>query len=145
MAAENEDPEWLKDALAHRGDPNLVNVGNRFYPGQTPLFDAVNRGRVENMRLLVKAGANVNHQSARGERVLYFAHNQTYEIVLMLLEAGAAYKYPGFDLVEWMNLDIGNDLFRWDDKGKEWFNKTKSFLEKKGERFDEPPTKKAVK
>jgi ankyrin repeat protein len=140
LAAEEEDPFWIREALAHGGNANLVNTGNRFAPGKTTLFYAISEGRVENVKLLIAAGADVNHQSQHMGRPLGQAQGSTFEIVLLLLEAGAEYRHGSYDLVENMNRTIRNDLVAVgrSEKSIEAFYKTMKFLEKKGEKFDRP-------
>lgn len=64
QAAREQVPIWLELALKHGANPNLVNKGNIYYPNETQLFYAVATGSIDNVRLLLKAGADPNH---RGE------------------------------------------------------------------------------
>ena len=84
-------------ALKHGGDPNALNMGNRYSPNSTPLFYAlyhkhlyIESGRVRKVELLISAGANINHQDAEGGTPLRrAAESGAYEIVLRLLLEGA--------------------------------------------------------
>lgn len=134
LAAAEENPEWLREALDHGAQANLLNTGHRTVPNQTPLFFAISNGRTDNVRMLIKANADVNHASKSG-RPLDDAVNQDFEIVLLLLEAGAEYKYDGFGLVESMKLDLKNGLVGRSERSKSWFQKTMKFLEDKGAQF----------
>lgn len=136
IAAEDEDSFWLREALAHGGKPNLENVGNRHFPGQTPLFFAIWKSRDENASLLINAGADVNHESEKSGRPVDLAMGQSYRIVFLLLDAGAEYRYQKFDLVEMMNLRIRNGSIGTNVEKQKWFNKTMELLEKKGVKFD---------
>jgi ankyrin repeat protein len=89
-AAAAADSIWLAEALAHGGDPNAPNTGNRYYPNSTPIFYAIDARRIENAKLLIKAGADVNHIDGHGEILLRHAFlGGRTETVIDLLEAGA--------------------------------------------------------
>jgi ankyrin repeat protein len=62
-AAKEEDSYWLAQALKHKGNPNLVNAGNRNSPGETPIFYAITNQRTENAKLLIAAKADLNHKN----------------------------------------------------------------------------------
>ncbi len=89
-AAMDQDSRFLRRALESGGDPNLVNVGNRYHITSTPLFYAIGQGRMENVRLLVAAGANVhqqedNHATPLSEALIH----GNFEIAMLLIKAGA--------------------------------------------------------
>lgn len=77
-AAEEPDPFWLRLALEHGANPNLINTGHPYFPNQTPLYYAIAAfslgqggslpmsGRIESVRLLIGAGADLNHKDASG-------------------------------------------------------------------------------
>jgi ankyrin repeat protein len=89
-AAAADDCFWLAEALAHGGDPNAPNTGNRHYPGSTPIFYAAYARKPENARLLIKAGANLNHVDDHGQMLLRRAlYSAPIEMLVDLLEAGA--------------------------------------------------------
>ncbi len=129
IAAEKQDAFWLREALAHGGDPNLQNKGNPHFPGQTPLFFALWERRPENVRMLLEAGSDVNHVSAKSGRPLDIAMSRTYQLVLMLLEAGADYKRPGFSLLERTKLRLAANIDRAEEQV--WLRRTIEFLEAK--------------
>jgi ankyrin repeat protein len=98
-----EDSLYLQEALAHGGDPDLLNKGNRSSPGRTPLFEAVaihtsvrdpiSLSHPENVRLLIASGADVNHKNDKGTTPLSLAAEcGQYEAMFMLLEAGADFR-----------------------------------------------------
>lgn len=138
LVPEEADPVWLRQALAHGGNPNLENTGNPFYPGQTPLFFAIRERHRENVTMLIVAGSDVNHQSKKSGRPLDVAMSRSWEFVLLLLEGGAKYKYGQFDLTRWMGYDLRDKLQGMREEEKPWFHKTKEFLEKQGEEFKRP-------
>jgi uncharacterized protein len=94
-----KDSWWLKLALENGADPNLVNVG-RGSPGQgTPLRFAINSsprdeelGALENVKLLVEHGADINKPDRYNAYPLSRAISQNkFNIMLYLLDQGADY------------------------------------------------------
>jgi ankyrin repeat protein len=87
-----DSPEALKLAIAFGGDPNL-RTGVRAVYGDcspTPIFDAVNSRKLENLRILIKAGANLEARNSFDHTPLLDAACICYyDVVLFLLEAGA--------------------------------------------------------
>jgi ankyrin repeat protein len=90
-AAMNEDIWWLQTVLQHGGNPNFVSSVER----ATPIFPAINAGlpvspRIEHVRLLIKAGANLEARNYSGDTpALYAAYTHDYQVVYELLKAGA--------------------------------------------------------
>ena len=107
QAAREDDPYWLRTALAHGEDPNVINERNPYYPNSTPIFYAISKERPVNAKILVEAGANINHQDGFGETPLRKAAGTgVYETVVLLLEAGAdpyLADRHGYSLVNWFN------------------------------------------
>jgi ankyrin repeat protein len=136
LSAREKDSSWLREALAHGGKPNLENTGNQFYPGKTPLFGALEERQTENVRLLIDAGADVNHRSKKSGQPLDVAMSRSFELVYVLLERGV--QYEAGDFADSMNLSLRNNLSGVEEKDKVWFHKTIEWLEKKGSRFDRP-------
>ena len=95
-AAMKEDPWWLRLALEHGADPNLVNTGTGATSEGTPLMYAITGipdALIENVKLLVEYGADIDKPDRYGCPPLLIAANQTkLEIVLYLLDAGADYR-----------------------------------------------------
>ncbi|BDA77553.1 hypothetical protein LPTSP3_g04830 [Leptospira kobayashii] len=95
-AASARDTRVLKLLLAHGGNPNIegkgkISSGTITY---TPLLNASKRGRLENVKLLVKVGADIHFQNELGETPLKEALIQDHmDIVLYLLENGIEYKH----------------------------------------------------
>jgi ankyrin repeat protein len=90
VASTMDDSKWLKSALSHGGDANLINTGNEDYPDDTPIFYAIGMHRSENVRLLIEAGADLAHQDNLGHSPFYEAVDDgDYEIALMIAKAGA--------------------------------------------------------
>jgi ankyrin repeat protein len=96
IAAREEDSWWLEQALNAGGDPNIVNEGASKLKEGSPLAFAIEVDRLENVKLLCAAGADMNVQNYRNETHLTSACLKTnYDIVQFLLEQGADYLAPG--------------------------------------------------
>ena len=106
-AATQENPDAVRVLLDHgadvgaRSDTHLlpVNLGNgnpfeesvlQPQRGSTPLLFAARNGRIENARLLLDAGADVNEKAPNGESALVLASfSGQGELAAFLLERGA--------------------------------------------------------
>ncbi len=92
-AVRHKDNRFLKVALEHGGNPNLVapySSTNTFV--QTPIFDALIKG-IERVEILLDAGANIDAQNDFGSTPVMTAANRArYDLLLFLLERGADYK-----------------------------------------------------
>ncbi|MGH9439044.1 MAG: ankyrin repeat domain-containing protein [Terriglobia bacterium] len=99
IAEYRSDPYFMKLALEHGGNPNLVEPRT----GQTPLLAAASIGEKSNIPLLINAGANLNYQTpvfhtdpkyppGGGETAMMLATTLHFEVVYELLKAGADYR-----------------------------------------------------
>ena len=90
LAAEVDDPEFLKIALQHGGNPNLDILHS---PYRRPLGIATGPFHLEHVKLLLNAGADVNYQNpVTGNTALDLAADlNQFDIVYYLLENGANY------------------------------------------------------
>lgn len=117
-AARHEDIAFLKAALQHGGNPNLV--AGQF--SETPLFKTiglVGNDRKENRQLLLASGADINARTVDESSylpiggqtpVMKAAGLGRYDIVHELLEAGADHKIKndsGHDLTDRVAQDVG--------------------------------------
>lgn len=140
QAATKSDSYWIREALAHGGDPNALNTGNRHSPNSTPLFYAIQKelpgvkSRIENVRLLIQADADVNHRNANGIVPLRAAAGAGYyDIAIELLDAGAdplQGDKHGLTLVDWF--DGRDESLVPDDDQVQWFNKAADILIERG-------------
>ena len=105
-AAFRQDPEALKLSLAFGGnanlrshpkpgpklDPNGISIEyDDFSP--TPIFAAILGRRPENVRILIKAGADINARDTGGGTPLVAADRTCcYDVMYVLLEAGADFR-----------------------------------------------------
>jgi ankyrin repeat protein len=119
------DTDFLKLALAHGGNPNLLISDG--WP-HTPLMAATIPGGLKNVKLLVEAGADVNYVEAVGKitPAISAAELNQYDIALYLLEHGADYaaKIPTYQgrvngivwCIENNNIDPNSPLYQWRQK-----------------------------
>ena len=91
---------YLKIVLQHGGNPNIEDVD-----GRTLLFylpRSVPQKVRERVRLLVRAGADVNHSDHQGRVPLNACMGDESDYLLSLLEGGADYRIPdnrGSDII----------------------------------------------
>lgn len=80
------DPAFLNAVLAHGGDPNVRNPAT----ASTPLSRALRGLHLDNVRILLDAGADPQLGDNNGDRPLHVAaRTNAGAAILMLLEAGA--------------------------------------------------------
>ncbi len=90
-------PKYLKLLLAHGGDPNAEEKGVRRRGNSTrytPLLKACSSGRLDYVKLLVSAGANVNYTNEYEMSPLKSAvmFSRSPDMVIYLIDKGADYK-----------------------------------------------------
>ncbi len=89
-AAAAQDDYWLRLALEAGGDPNLFNDRGRGSAKARPLSFAIANGVLENVKLLVRHGADINAPDLHNRTPLTQACDAAeFHIVLFLLESGA--------------------------------------------------------
>jgi len=137
----------LKLCLQHKGDPNWVyhkkgRDPKGFESGEdgVPLLCIAvmhNEQRIEAMKLLLDAGADINIKDKNGNNALWYAAGGHYEILLYLLQAGADYTAKGnygknfiWDLEQSPTVSFGDEKDM--AKQKEWKRKVIAFLKEKG-------------
>ncbi|TWU13762.1 Ankyrin repeats (3 copies) [Symmachiella macrocystis] len=92
-AAIEEDPKWLKLALEHGANPDLVNIGSGPPNKGTPFHFAISSSHIDNIKLLIEYGADINKPDRLDCPPVTVATLQNdFEVVLLLLESGADYK-----------------------------------------------------
>ncbi|MEZ6057592.1 MAG: hypothetical protein R3C01_12905, partial [Planctomycetaceae bacterium] len=83
---------WLKAALQHGGNPNLLDPVEFLHPNQSLLSAAVLSHNAENVQVLIDAGADLNHQDGGGyTAVMTGAGCREYQIIEQMLLLGADY------------------------------------------------------
>lgn len=123
---------YVKMLLERGADPNATYPsGGNMHKGETALFPAAITGNAEIVRLLIKAKADVNHQSDRGITALGdAARNKHYKVVHVLLEAGAEL---GESPVRGLLLALAQDLAENDPSLKDpWRTKVVAWVEEHG-------------
>lgn len=95
-------PETLKLLIENGGNVNSFNEGANY---QTPLIWAINRGKLENVKILVQNGALINYDTITHEYILQSPlhraiNDKKYEIAKYLLEQGANPNYKTTEVYE---------------------------------------------
>lgn len=99
MVAKKNKIEFIQLLLLHGADPNEVSgpcaKENNGYV-TTPLMSAVDGGRIENVKLLLDNGANINQKVGKYQNTALCCATSLneFELVLFLLENGADFKSP---------------------------------------------------
>ena len=98
-AARRRTPDFLEIVLAHGGNPNenprLARPQHRTtdISDRAPIYDAIRSRNPENARLLIKAGADLEIRDWAGWTPLMLAASRhSFEVMLVLLEAGADFR-----------------------------------------------------
>lgn len=114
--AMTSDPYFMKLALEHGANPNLVAPATN----ETPIFRAVSPGGKVNLELLIKAGANIDHQSSNGVTpMIEAAFANQYDAVYQLLKDGANYRLRD-------TLGSGHDIRYYVMKAEKYMDKSGS-------------------
>ena len=94
-AACQEDEFWLREALMHGGNPNLVREDGHDINWLSPLKNAIGGGYLNCVKILMEYGADIEMiDPMSGTALSMAAQCNKYEIVLALLESGAKYRVP---------------------------------------------------
>jgi ankyrin repeat protein len=119
LAAMHEDADYLKLALAHGGDPNLVDPES----ATTPVFDTIRAIRVENLKILIGARVDLNFRDRTGTTPLIMAANTIRnDMAYLMLVARADPAITNrwgksiVDRVKEDNVDPKHELYQWREK-----------------------------
>jgi len=134
-AAIDNDSSWLKLSLENGGNPSSVNMLHKHSRGYSPIFEATRYNNIENVKLLIAAGADLDHQNAYGETPLAMAADfYRFHLVYLLLEAGADHSIPDIHghIATRRIANSTEDLIFGDDDEREWRLKVFEFLKNEG-------------
>jgi len=154
LAAKTDFSGYFKAVMEHGGDPNLVSKA--WDMEYTPLHTAIDEtgyvDKVENVKLLIDAGADVNalaHTNSvflRTKTPLNLAISRyKFEVAILLLEAGADWEFmPDNTLMTIVHsvLKLEENFPRWEDNVRnenlrKSYNQLVALLKDKGADFDE--------
>jgi ankyrin repeat protein len=90
-AAMANDSYWLTEALKYGGDPNIDNMASPQKRG-TPLTVAAAKDRLENTRLLVESGADINQICDSKDALICAMQSNSFGVVMFLLENHADFR-----------------------------------------------------
>lgn len=136
LAAIAENSDYLRLLLKHGADPNH-DVG---YGKRTLIYEAILNNRTENVRLLIEAGANIDHQDLSGSTPMMTAAGiKNFDMVHLLLGKGADVRLEnrwGNDLA-WMVMEFGDRGMKKGGEQYRWYQKVVEELKKRGLLGDE--------
>lgn len=132
LAAGYDDSAFLEIALRHKPDLNRVSD----YTKSTPLNTAITYRKRRNLELLIKAGVDLN-QTEAGLPIVIAAQLARYELVLLLLKAGAdpTTRHGSGTLAQ----TIGDRPIIVNDDEYVWRERVIRFLKEKGIHARRPP------
>ena len=118
LAASWNDPRYLSLLLRHGGDPDALDV----YGSETIINQAIMHSQIDNVRLLIEAGADVNarHRGSLETPLSRAVAVKKYEIAYYLLEQGAdptledQWGYTVADSIKtFKDRGVGRDMYDW--------------------------------
>jgi uncharacterized protein len=131
-AATEADPFWLRLALEAKGDPNQFDPRRGSYPLTYTLY----RERLDNIKLLLEFGADINAPDRYGRTPLTLASDGAkFEIVYFLLEQGADYAmvtHPGFTFFDSFRNKTPEFYEKRDAEWGAWCRKAREWLRERG-------------
>ncbi len=114
-----KDSRFLEAALKYNGNPNLIGSSQT-----TPIYFSATNGLILNLKLLVKAGADINHKDSIGNPPIVDAVSLSeFKTAYSMLELGASFDFKNkFNVsLEYyvngkMHLDLGKEENMWRKK-----------------------------
>jgi ankyrin repeat protein len=133
FAASSEGSDYLRLLLKYKGNPNTISSGQ--LGDRTIIFDAIMHNQIENVRILIEAGADINHQDSSGSSpIMTAAGIDNYDIVFLLLEKRADPKIHdrwGYDLAKMMT-KFGARAIARNSEQYQWYLKVVEEMKKRG-------------
>ncbi|MCV6614696.1 MAG: ankyrin repeat domain-containing protein, partial [Cellvibrionaceae bacterium] len=115
----NTDSRYLALTLKYSGDPNLYHESRK----RNIIFGAVSPGHIPHLKLLIKAGADVNVRNGSGNTPLISAASlNQYDAAYLLLENGADPSIKNnwgkgvADRIAGNNISSSSHLYQWRSK-----------------------------
>ncbi len=96
LAATDSDSFYLEAILKNNPNINIDVSMKSDYAWPTPLYRALKAKRTDNLKILIKAGADIEYINDRGDKPIDLAN---LEETLILLKAGADYRGGEVDLI----------------------------------------------
>lgn len=149
-----DDSRFLKLVLAYGGDPNnndISETAKKFPRSTTPLITAAMNGNLDNVKLLVEAGAEIDYITYDGLTALKMASlmNQVNNVKYFVIDKGADYKYPMDSYSDGENIYLTNRMRSWvyTIESEDWKCKMElvDFLKKNGMNYYDIPVPEVVK
>jgi ankyrin repeat protein len=115
LSAQSDTAYYLELALKYGGNPNIIDINKFIKP--TPIFNAIMTNRINNVEILINAGANINYQNGFKNTPLIEAIKiNQYDIAFLLLKANADYninKDKIVKLIENYPIDTKGEQYKW--------------------------------
>lgn len=129
-AAQYKNTKFLQLLLDFGGNPDLFNKGER--TASYPVLSAISADRIDNLKLLIDAGANLNVVDQRGlTPLMYGASVSAWEMVYLILESGADISVKN-KWNESFSTYVAQPDFGTTGDALEWRKKVISFLQDRG-------------
>jgi len=122
LTAGIKNPDYLRMVMLAGGNPNLINPKS----AKTPIFQAIKFGYTENIKTLLKHGANINHpiDSTNITPIFYAVEIADFRTSLYLAKAGA-----DLSVINVWGNPIGHDFNRRLDLPEKGDKDHKQFIE----------------
>jgi len=128
-AASYKDSSFLKLLLSFGGNPNLVTDSE--WPESTPIFESILVNNIENIKLLISKGADLNFEARNGYTPIMLAASiGNWEILYLFLKSEPNYLYENrfgetvFTYIENQGLGLEGEQGKWRNKVLKYFKES---------------------